>query len=192
MSSDSSYSTTNSNSNTLTSFHTPLLSIENSQEQEENSDDSTSISDTSINLDHIIDTYLRCLASRMPMIHGIPGVGNLNHDLEDDGESPLSRIRTLDVEDVEQEAEEEKSHLIVNNKDVANYLPCFDDFFDVPHHHNIIQITHLDNLYYFQCMTTPEVGNHDDTSIYHQPGVRVEKKIAIPSGMLIAQRMKKR
>ena len=71
MKSDISHSTTNSNSNTLPSFHTPVLSIENSQEQEENADSSTSISDTSINLDHIIDSYLRCLAGHRPIIPGI-------------------------------------------------------------------------------------------------------------------------
>ena len=61
MSSDSLHSTTSSNSNILPSFHTPVLIIE--QEQEENSD-STSISDTSINLDHITNPYLRCLTGR--------------------------------------------------------------------------------------------------------------------------------
>ena len=60
-------------------------------------------------------------------------------------------------------------YLIVNNKDASNYLPCFDDFFYciVPHHHDIIQTTHLDNLYYFPCMTTPA---------FKKTGVRVERK----------------
>ena len=57
----------------------------------------------------------------------------------------------LDMEEVEQEAKEEQNNLVVNNKDVSNCLSCFDEFFDylVPHHHTIIQTTHLNNMYYF-------------------------------------------
>ena len=57
---------------------------------------------------------------------------------------------------VKEEVEQEVKEVIVNNKDGSNHLPYFDIFFDciVPHHHNIIQTTYLDNLYYSPCKTT--------------------------------------
>ena len=93
--------------------------------------------------------------------------------MEDDGGPPLARFRTLDVEEIEQEVkeevEQEVKEVIVNNKYVSNFLPCFDEFFDciAPHHHNIIQTTHIENLYYFPCLTTPA---------FRKTGVRVERK----------------
>ena len=72
-------------------------------------------------------------------------------------------------EEVEQEVKEETNNFIVDNKDVSNNLPCFDDFYYciVPHHHDIIQTTHLDNLYYFPCMPTPS---------FRKNGVGMERK----------------
>ena len=41
------------------------------------------------------------------MIPGIPGVHNLQHDLEDDDEPPLARFKTWDVKEIEQEVKKE-------------------------------------------------------------------------------------
>ena len=62
--------------------------------------DSTSISDKSINLDHITDPSLLIISGRRPIV--IPGVCNLNKDMKNavglrniDGEPPLYRFRGL-------------------------------------------------------------------------------------------------
>ena len=54
----------------------------------------------------MIDPYLRFLAGRRPTIPGIPGVHNLHHDLEGDGEPSLARFRTLYVDKIELEVKE--------------------------------------------------------------------------------------
>ena len=113
------------NSDESASFNTPVIFINTS-----NSGDSTSISDTSINLDHTVDPYLHCLAGRKLIIPDIPGMRSLTNDFVND-------VKVLDVdedENVEEEgkhgqdegeAKEDANYLSVNNKYIASYLPCF-------------------------------------------------------------------
>ena len=85
-----------------------------------------------------MDPYLRCLVGRIPIIHDILCIRNLEDDFEDDKEHPVVRFRVLDINDVEYVEEKveqeyddeegveiEKIQSIVNNKDAAHYLPCF-------------------------------------------------------------------